>query len=189
MIKQKNNYHRLKKIVISIQINYRFSVALKNIKQYLKTYVKIWRAKKYLRRRIDAKKIIESLILIYKAKKLKRHLQLERKNIGFIKKKHDKLKQQYEDIIIETQKEKEKQIILQEKYNDIIKNKEEETKKHEELESDYNSMLESVMQNEVNKVNAIDQLNNQMHQMMLENAILKERLQRESKKKEGCFIM
>ena len=50
-------------------------------------------------------------------------------------------------------------------------------------------MLEAVMQNEINKIGAIDKLNNQLHQIMIENALLKEKLNRESKSKEGCLVM
>lgn len=189
MIKEQNTYKKLKRIVIKMQRKYRMQVAIIKIKEYLKCYTRKWKFKKVLCKRIKSKKVLSSLILIYRAKNLKNKLKLEKRNITYIKKQNSKLEEKYNNMVQLKEEEYKEKILLENKYNNIIKNTKESCIKHDELKKDYNSMLESVMQNEINKINTIDKLNNQMQEMMRENAILRDRLNEEPKRRENCIIM
>lgn len=189
MIKEQNTYKKLKRIVIKMQRKYRMQAAIIKIKEYLKCYTRKWKFKKVLCKRIKSKKVLSSLILIYRAKNLKNKLKLEKRNITYIKKQNSKLEEKYNNMVQLKEEEYKEKILLENKYNNIIKNTKESCIKHDELKKDYNSMLESVMQNEINKINTIDKLNNQMQEMMRENAILRDRLNEEPKRRENCIIM
>jgi myosin V len=189
MIKEQNTYKKLKRIVIKMQRKYRMQAAIIKIKEYLKCYTRKWKFKKVLCKRIKSKKVLSSLILIYRAKNLKNKLKLEKRNITYIKKQNSKLEEKYNNMVQLKEEEYKEKILLENKYNNIIKNTKESCIEHDELKKDYNSMLESVMQNEINKINTIDKLNNQMQEMMRENAILKDRLNEEPKRRENCIIM